>query len=95
MEAMDDSARTLPLPLRLPLTRTRPLPLTLTLALPLPLTLTLALTLTLMEAMDDSAVLAELLPLLRATFAPALPALPPPLEVLTLTLTLSPNANPK
>ena len=47
-----------------------------------------------MEAMDDSAVLAELLPLLRATFAPALPALPPPLEVLTRTRTRT-NPNPK
>ena len=35
---------------------------------------------TTMERMDDAAVLAELLPLLRATFAPALPMLPPPLE---------------
>ena len=41
-----------------------------------------------MELMDDSAVLAELLPLLRATFAPMLASLPPPLEAhTTLTLT--------
>ena len=42
-----------------------------------------------MEMMDDSAVLAELLPLLRATFAPTLASLPPPLEAHpTLTLTV-------
>ena len=44
-----------------------------------------------MERMDDRAVLAELLPLLRATFAPSLPVLPPPLEArATLPLTLTP-----
>ena len=55
-----------------------------------------------MEPMDDSAVLAELLPILRATFAPTLPALPQPLEVCTppspsplrLSLTLAPTPNP-
>ena len=45
-----------------------------------------------MERMDDRAVLAELLPLLRATFAPSLPMLPPPLEAhATLTPHLYPH----